>query len=582
MKRRGAATKSRLSRLAVLGLAMLGLAALAAGCASTADKDLTDPEMEKWRIMAEQSQGHSPSARTEEVDRFEDVTVRADTIDPKAAEPEPRSLPDFKITLRMHDADLVAVLQALSRAARQSIVVSPSVQGVVNINIVKTPWSEVFQGVLSANRLAYTWEGNIIRVMTAEDMKYDLEMDQLRTQQQAERLARQRAEPLVTSIMRVKFSDAATLKENLATFLAKDDDGKPIGSIEVDAHTNSLIVNSIRSDVDRLMRIVTRLDAPRAQIKLKAHIVETTRDTARALGVQWGGSYQGNVYDGSNVYINPGGGTGATTSGSTTESRMGTYDPTFGTGPSGKGVGINLTPSGFDEKAMGLSLGMMFGNVGENVLELQLKALEQDNKLRIISSPSITTMDNQKAYTESGERVPYATTETSGGVVTTTVKFEEVVLRLEITPHIIDEQYIKLNILIQKDEVDESREVDGNYFILKKKTETTLIARDGETVVISGLSKQRSYHNEDGVPYLKDLPGGNRLFGSESKQETMDEFMIFITPNVLSKWVKGERQKTLEEIEQELEEQRRREKAAREREGASSEGGSESSQGAEQ
>ncbi|SKA74112.1 type IV pilus assembly protein PilQ [Paucidesulfovibrio gracilis DSM 16080] len=553
-----------------------------AGCASTSEPDAMDPEMEKWRIMAEQSQGHSPSARTEELDRFEEVETRAETLEPEEKK-QPKKLPDFRITLRMHNADLVAVLQALSRAAKQSIVVSPSVQGMVNINIVKTPWAEVFKGVLSANRLSYAWEGDIIRVMTAEDMKYELEMDQLRTQRQAERLAQQRAEPLVTSIMKVKFSDAAALKENLAPFLAKDGEGEPIGSIEVDEHTNALIVSSIRSDVDRLMRIVTRLDAPRSQIKLKAHIVETTRDTARALGVQWGGSYQGNLYDGSNLYVNPGGTTGSTTSQSTGESRMGTYDPTLGTGPSGKGVGINLTPSGFDEGGTGLSLGMMFGNVGENLLEVQLKALEQDNKLRIISSPSITTMDNQKAYTESGERVPYATTETSGGVVTTTVKFEEVVLRLEITPHIIDDQYIKLNVLIQKDEVDESREVDGNYFILKKKTETTLIARDGETVVISGLSKQRSYRNEDGVPYLKDLPGGNRLFGSESKQDTMDEFMIFITPTVLAKWVAGERQKTLQEIEEELEIKRLEELEARRKDARGKAGeGSEQAGGAGQ
>ena len=542
---------------------LLFLSALVVGCASSSEKDRTDDELEKWRIMAEQSQGHSPSARTEEVERIEDMVIDADTIDPEV-KVEPKELPQFKITLRMHNADLIAVLQALSRAAKQSIVVSPSVQGVVNINIVQTPWAEVFQGVLSANRLTYAWEGDIIRVMTADDMKFDLELDQLRTQQKTEILAQNRAEPLVTSIVKIKFADAAALKESLAPFLAKDAEGKPLGSIEVDVHTNSLIVNSIRSDIDRLVRMITRLDAPRAQIKLKAHIVETTQDTARALGIQWGGSYQGNVYDGSNLYISPGGSTGSTTSASTNEGRAGTYNPTLGTSSSGKGVGINLTPSGFDAAGTGLSLGLGFGTVGENLLEMQLKALEQDNKLRIISSPSITTMDNQKAYTESGERVPYATTETSGGVVTTTVKFEEVVLRLEITPHIIDDQYIKLSILIQKDEVDESRDVDGNYFILKKKTETTLIARDGETVVISGLSKQRSYRNEDGVPYLKDLPGGNRLFGSESKQDTMDEFMIFITPDVLSKWRPGERQKTLDEIEKELEAKRKAEAAAQE------------------
>ena len=232
--------------------------------------------------------------------------------------------------------------------------------------------------------------------MTADDVKFDLEMDMLHTQRQNEQLALQRSEPFVTSIVRVRFSEAKTLKESLNPFLVKDEGGKSLGSIEVDEHTNSLIIHSIRSDIDRLVRIITRLDAPRAQIKLKRHIVETTKDTARALGVQWGGAYQGNVYNGSNLYVSPGGSAGTTTKGSTSDGRAGTFDPTLGTTPRGKGYFMNFTPDGFDKAGKGAALALMFGTVGENLLEVQLKALEEAQKLRIISAPSITTMDNQR------------------------------------------------------------------------------------------------------------------------------------------------------------------------------------------
>jgi type IV pilus assembly protein PilQ len=165
-------------------------------------------------------------------------------------------------------------------------------------------------------------------------------------------------------------------------------------------------------------------------------------------------------------------------------------------------------------------------------------------------------MDNQKAYTEAGERVPYQSVSGTGTSATTSVQFQDAVLRLEITPHIIDDNFIKLQVLIQKDEVDSSRSVSGNPYIVKKKTETTLIARNGETVVISGLTKVRNELNQTGVPGAMDVPGLGWLAKSESKKDTKDEFMIFITPTVLADWRAGEVQRSFDELAQEQAAQR--------------------------
>jgi len=167
---------------------------------------------------------------------------------------------------------------------------------------------------------------------------------------------------------------------------------------------------------------------------------------------------------------------------------------------------VNLPASAINDIAP-TSLGLIFGTIGGNLLEVQLSALQNDGKLNILSSPSITTMDNQMAFTENGEKVPYVTEETSStGAVTRSVKFEDVVLRLEITPHVIDGRNMKMKIVVKKDEVDTSRDVSGNPFILKKKTETNLIVRDGETIVISGLTKQSNTVGDTGVPFFKDVP----------------------------------------------------------------------------
>jgi len=258
--------------------------------------------------------------------------------------------------------------------------------------------------------------------------------------------------------------------------------------------------------------------------------VEATKDTARNLGVLWGGMYKTGV-DSSNLWITPG---GTTASGSApVDPTGGKFTSSYGSpGLSGQGFVFNA-PSQAAVTGAG-TLGLMFGTIGGSILEMQLNALQKEGKLNILSSPSITTLDNQIAFTENGEKVPYVTEEVgSTGTITRSVKFEDVVLRLQIKPHVIDRKNLKMEIEVKKDEVDSSRNVGGNPYIIKKKTSTNLIVKDGETIVISGLTKQKQQDAEVGIPWLKDIPVLGWLFKSVGKSETMEEVLIFITPNIL-------------------------------------------------
>ena len=124
------------------------------------------------------------------------------------------------------------------------------------------------------------------------------------------------------------------------------------------------------------------------------------------------------------------------------------------------------------------------------------------------------------AYTENGEKVPYVSKDDDGD---TSVKFEDAVLRLEMTPNVIDPANLKLKVLIKKDEVDASRSVQGNPYIVKKQTETTVLVRSGETIVISGLTKEKGTNQE----------AGKYAFGSTNRNVSMEEVLIFITPTIL-------------------------------------------------
>jgi len=495
------------------------------GCLETKEVK-KDTFFQKWNLEAEKARGKSPTAKIRTIEIPDDAYMK-DGVDAQS-----KQLPTKKITLKMRDADIKIVLSTLARAARKNILVKSTVAGQVNVNFKNVPWNEAFLSILRSEELTHVWEGNIIRVVTIEDLDNDAKLE----------AARNKLNPLHTIVIPINYiTDSATdmkakeglkdLRENVESFLTKDVEGKPYGSVKIDKHTNSLILQASKNDLKKILPIVEKIDKPIPQVRIEANIVEATSDTARNLGIQWGGMYR-NVAGNQNYYITPGGTMGSGASASGTGPLNGGYTPSAGqTGISGHGFGVNFPVGVADvyEGGMG-SLGLMFGKVGGNILEMQLYALQQEGKLNILSSPSITTLDNQMAFTENGEKVPYVTIDEDGD---REVKFEDVVLRLEIVPHVIDGDNLKMKINIKKDEVDLTRTVDGNPFIIKKETDTSLIVKNGETIVISGLSKQRTTEKNNGIPLLKELPYLGYLFKGEGKGESMEEVLIFITPHVL-------------------------------------------------
>jgi len=320
----------------------------------------------------------------------------------------------------------------------------------------------------------------------------------------------------LTRIVAVKFTEANKLKSNLEKFVTLDRSGKQTGSILVDEHTNSLIIQAIRTDMDRILAVIKKLDRPTPQVLIEAIIVEANKDVARELGIQWGGVYAGKSGDKRAIVTG----------------QQGQVPPTF-TGADENvdvtsGSVINLPAAGlggFDP----MTLGLIYTRVGEYLLSVQLSALQAQGKLHILSSPSITTLDNQTALIESGQDVPYQSVE-DGEVK---VEYKKAVLALRVIPHVIDGGTLKMYIKVNKDEPDFSRTVLGNPTIITKNAETNVIQNDGQTIVIGGLSKETSSRQNTGTPFLEDIPGLGYLFKNKSNKDQMEELLIFITPHIL-------------------------------------------------
>ena len=476
------------------------------GCSQNNDlKDIKDPFFEQWRVKAEESKGHSAvKAPPANEPPFEIVShEKAAKVEPEVKKP----LPTRKISLKMNSIDVSVLLRALAKAADQNIILSEKVTGKININIHQAPWDQVFLGILRTHGLDYAWEGDIIRIMTTEDLESDI-------QSRARNRELTLAEPPLTRIVPVKFMEANKLQENLEKFITVDKNGKQTGSILVDDHSNALIIQAIKNDMSNILAVVERLDRPTPQVLIEAYIVEANKDVARELGIQWGGVYSGKSGS-KNVIL-----TGQQTS----------TEPISVDGPidvtSGSVVNLPASPlSGFDPT----TLGLIYARVGEYILSAQLSALQDQGKLHILSSPSITTLDNQNAYIESGQDVPYQSVE-DGEVK---VEYKKAVLRLDVTPHVIDSDTLKMIIKVNKDEPYISRTVLGNPTIVTKKAETNVLQNDGQTIVIGGLSKESSSRNDTGTPFLEDIPGLGYLFKRKSSSDQMEELLIFITPHIL-------------------------------------------------
>ncbi|MBU1196224.1 MAG: type IV pilus secretin PilQ [Proteobacteria bacterium] len=537
------------------------------GCASTPKKTQEPDPYEKWRTLAQKSKGNTPGPRKHTFDiEKEEQTAARKTESPEnenqkhETDPVQKALPTMPVSLKMHEVSVPVLLRTLARVANMNILINETVTGNANLNIENLPWDKAFTNLLNTYSLTYQWQDNVLRVITIEDLKKEISLmearqtfEKTKKQHSIAMLSIQKEEekldPLVTEIIKIDYADLKPLRDNLEKYLLSGEkaatslqenkaDGSSStsspeirGSILMDEYTNSLIIQATASDIKKIVPIIRQLDRPGEQILIEAHIVEANSDTAKELGVQWGG-----------LGVNSGGRRNSWIGGP-----IGTFDSSLfvstedatAANPAGSaithlpGIGnaVNFPSSENAGTAgwQGMTLGLMTQTVGNYILYAQLTALQKEGKLNILSKPSITTMDHKKAIIESGKEVPFQTIEDGE----TKIEFKKAVIKLEVTPHVINNEVIRLEILTHKDELDWTNTVSGNPTIITKNAETKVTLFDGQTTVIGGLNKEKLLEGQAGIPWLKDLPGLGVLFRSNSKSQDMEELLIFITPHIL-------------------------------------------------
>ena len=414
-------------------------------------------------------------------------------------------------------ANLRTVLRNLAEIGGINLVIDPSVPTTasVDLRLTQVPWDQVMDVVLKSGQLTYELDGPVLRVLTR---------DALTKEKQAEanqKMATHQAADLETARVRLNYSSAADVKKLLeqARLISAE------GTVDIDERTNMLIIKDSPKQLAEVRQTIADLDKPEPQVEIEAKIMQSNRDTARALGVQWGlngrmaqdlGNTTGAAFPNNGTL-----GGRVTQQGPVTQ---GPVDPRAST-TERMATAVNLPVTGATS-ALGLSMGAINGAFG---IDVAITALERQGKVKILSTPRVTTQNNKQAEVTQGFQIPIQTTSNN----TTSVQFKDAALKLMVTPQITGANTVIMKITLENGQPDFSRAVNGNPSINTQRAETQVQVPDGVTTAIGGILQATETNSEDRTPGISNIPLLGWLFKRTANLNESQELLIFITPRII-------------------------------------------------
>lgn len=318
-------------------------------------------------------------------------------------------------------------------------------------------------------------------IMETKELRYYESNGALIVEKASDFIEKQR--DVVTVRLCPTFGNAEGHQEELTVLLSSN------GSLNATSDGNCLVVHDHQENVLNIKKLLADLDKPIPQVHIKARIVTMDKSTSRQLGIKWGYTNQSVFSDG-------------TLSASTD---LSVAEPTTD---------------------------IVFGFIRDMyTLDLELSALQEKNKLHLLSEPLVVVVDGQEAEIKQGQEVPFD----SGTQENRSTTFREAVLSLKVIPKILHNDYIKLDVRVTNDSVDEMSTGDGQPLLNRQEIKTNLFLENGVTVVIGGILTKGNGETKGGVPILSDIPILGGLFRNSDKLNSKTELLVFLTPTILTK-----------------------------------------------
>ncbi len=402
-----------------------------------------------------------------------------------------------RLSLNFQIIPVRSALTILSEFTNINMITSDTVSGSIALRLNQVPWDQALDLILKTKGLDKRRNGDVMLIAPAEEIAAR-EALELQTEKQIEQLA-----PLQSEFIQVNYAKAANMSELILTKGANYLSAR--GSVSVDERTNTLLVQDTAKKLDSIRQMVNHLDIPIRQVLIESRIVVADNGFSDELGVRFGvsdmdsqGAVSGNQ-TGSNALL-------------------------FGANPQNRTLQVNLPVS----QAAG-TIGLTYARLAEGtILDVELSALESESRGEVIASPRVFTTNNNEAYIESGEQIPYLQASSAGN---TTITFKKAVLSLKVTPQITPDDRIILELQINQDTRGEDT-VFGPA-INTREVGTRVLVDNGETIVLGGVYQQRINREVTKVPLLGDLPGIGVLFRSTSESSAKQELLMFVTPKIV-------------------------------------------------
>ncbi|MBC7369533.1 MAG: secretin and TonB N-terminal domain-containing protein [Undibacterium sp.] len=447
------------------------------------------------------------------------------------------------------EEDVRNILRNVADLFELNIIIPEALQGKASIKLRDVSWRQIFQSVLSPINYTYIEEGNIIKIVSNDSLQ---------------------VEPVSTEVFIINYARAADLLPTLTTLV-----DATLGKIVVDSRSNSLVVTERPTRMNRIRPIIEQLDRATDQVMIETKFVEVTDRDVKNIGVNWSslanysvgaGPLSGNFnrtrgQTGGGGATGNSGSTGTTTasSGQTgTSNTSGTVGSINGTISSGSTTGsaggltnaattatgtssaFNMLQSLTNSESTARGISTVFS---ADEFKLVLSALQSQNSIKLVSNPTIVTLNNTLATILIGQKYPIATPNITpgagggAGTITYSITEKDIGIKLEVTPQVNARGFIKLTVKPTVSSISGTVTIPqgAEYPIVSTREATTQISlKDGFTMGIGGLIQDTTTKGEVKVPILGSIPVLGRLFRSDSKNRESSNLIIFITAKTVS------------------------------------------------
>lgn len=440
-----------------------------------------------------------------------------------------------KLSLNFQNIDVRSVLQVIADFTGLNIITSDTVTGNLTLRLKDVPWDQALDIIMSSKGLTQRKTGNVIIVAPADEVAAKEKL-LLEASQQIEDL-----EPMRTEVFTLRYQKAEAFKTILT-----DEKQKILskrGSAVIDPRTNTVFVQDTPRHLEEVQRIINKTDIPVKQVMIESRLVIADERFGKSLGARFG--IQNQARSG-NTRIGQSGTLGNAITQRTADATTGITETianrvgssTLSTTQIPGIVTPGLSADGAQDLNVNLPVTNSFGNFAFSLfrlpagflLNLELSALETDRRGKVVSSPRVTTANQQKAVIEQGTQIPYITPASSASTIPA-VAFKNAVLSLAVTPQITPDERIIMDLEVKKDRVGQI--FNGIPSIDTQRVQTQVLVSNGETAVLGGIYEQTERTDIDKVPFFGDLPVVGNVFKRRIKQSDKTELLVFITPKVM-------------------------------------------------